>query len=104
MSSARLPGSKASNRRVHELRPVLRVTALELVPPYSLRVRFNNGVAKQVNLRPLLWGPMFVPLLDPAAFARVRLDPDFGVPTWPNGADLAPEALLDLPDERGDAA
>ncbi|HEX6883762.1 MAG TPA: DUF2442 domain-containing protein [Planctomycetota bacterium] len=86
------------------MKPILRLTALEVAGPHSLRVSFNHGVTKQVNLRPLLWGSMFEPLLDPTAFARVRLDPSFGVPSWPNGADLAPEALLALPDERGDAA
>ena len=65
---------------------------------------FNDGVTKQVNLRSLLWGPVFEPLLDPSYFARVRLDPLFGVPTWPNDADLAPEALYSLPDEREHAA
>jgi hypothetical protein len=34
---------------------------------------------------------MVLPLRDPAYFARVFLD--MGVPTWPNGFDLAPNAL-----------
>jgi hypothetical protein len=38
----RLSGFEASDSKEHELKPVLRVTALELVPPYSLRVRFNS--------------------------------------------------------------
>ena len=83
---------------------ILQVVSVEVVGPHSLHLVFNDGVAKQVNLRPLLWGPVFEPLLDPAFFARVELDPLFGVPTWPNEADLAPEALYELPDEREHAA
>ena len=83
---------------------ILHVVSAEVVGPHSLLVTFNDGVTKQVNLRPLLWGPVFEPLLDPAYFARVKLDPVFGVPTWPNEADLAPEALYSLPDEREHAA
>ena len=86
------------------MKKILKVVSAEVVGPHSQRVSFNNGVEKQVNLQPLLWGPVFEPLLDPTVFARMTLEPSFGVPTWPNGADLAPEALLELPDERGDAA
>lgn len=83
---------------------ILHIVSLEVVGTHSLLVTFSDGVTKQVNLRPLLWGPVFEPLLDPRYFARVKLDPLFGVPTWPNDADLAPEALYTLPDEREHAA
>ena len=83
---------------------ILHVVSVEVVGPHSLLVSFNDGVTKQVNLRPLLRGPIFEPLLDPSFFARVSIDPLFGVTVWPNEADLAPEALYDLPDERDDAA
>ena len=86
------------------MKNVLRIVSAQVVGPWSVLVSFSTGVTKQVNLRPLLWGPVFEPLLDPRYFARMTLDPSFGVPTWPNGADLAPEALLALPDEREDVA
>ncbi len=41
-----------------------------------------------------LWSPMFEPLRDPDRFAEVGLDED-GVICWPNGADLAPDALYE---------
>jgi hypothetical protein len=41
----------------------------------------------------------FRPLLDPEVFARVAVDPVCGTVVWPNGADLAPEALYALPGE-----
>lgn len=86
------------------MKEILRVVGAEVVGPHSLLVTFSDGVTKQVNLRPLLWGPVFEPLLDPDTFALMTLDPVFGVPTWPNEADLAPEALRALPDERESAA
>jgi len=42
---------------------------------------------------------MFEPLLDPGFFARVVVDATCGTVVWPNGADLAPEAVHALPDE-----
>ena len=83
---------------------MLHILSAEVCGPYSLLVRFNDGVEKQVNLRPLIWGPAFEPLLDPEYFARVVVDPSFHTVVWPNDVDLAPEALYELPDERGDAA
>jgi hypothetical protein len=65
---------------------------------------FDDGVSKQVNLRRLLRGPVFKPLLDPAEFARVSVDHAAGTIVWPNRADIAPETLYLLPDERGSAA
>jgi hypothetical protein len=35
---------------------------------------------------------MFEPLRDQALFAQVSIDA-YGAPCWPNGADLAPDAL-----------
>ena len=61
-----------------------------------LRLAFNDGRRKLVDLRPLLEGPVFEPLRDEPFFSRVSLDPICGTVVWPNGADLAPEAMLDL--------
>ena len=68
--------------------------------PYSLRSTFNAQSSKTVNVLPLLDGPIFEPLRDPAYFATVVLDPTCGAVVWPNGADFAPEALHDLKAER----
>jgi hypothetical protein len=37
---------------------------------------------------------MFEPLRDPDRFAEVSLD-EFGAPCWPNGADIAPDAIYE---------
>ena len=80
------------------------VVSAEICGPHSLRLVFDDGVQKQVNLRPYLRGPVFKPLLDPTYFARVFVDRQLGTIVWPNEADFAPETLYELPDERGDAA
>lgn len=78
---------------------ILHVTAAQVSGPTHLTVTFNSGVRKRVNLVPLLHGPAFERLLDPEYFAQAELDTELGVVTWPNEEDVAPEALLALPDE-----
>ena len=67
---------------------------LEARPQYRLFVEFADGVSGEIDLSSRLFGPMFEPLKDERVFAQVRLD-EFGAPCWPNGADLAPDALYD---------
>jgi hypothetical protein len=66
---------------------------------HSLDLTFKDGTRKRVNLLPLLDGPIFAPLRDPEYFARVELDSVAGTVVWPNGADIAPETLYNLPSE-----
>jgi hypothetical protein len=78
--------------------PVLRIEAVELVGPYELRLRFNDGATHLVDLEGVLTGPVFLPLRDPEFFSRVSLDPVAGTVVWPNGADFAPDYLRGLPE------
>jgi len=57
-----------------------------------LEVRFNDGLSGAVDLSGRLFGTVFEPLKDPDVFAQVTVD-EFGAVCWPNGADLAPDAL-----------
>lgn len=77
-------------------RMILRVDEAEVCGPHSLRLVFNDGTRKRVNLLSLLDGPVFEPVKDPSYFRCVTLDTVAGTIVWPNGADLAPEALHDL--------
>lgn len=72
---------------------ILHITTAEVVGPTSLYVEFDDGSSGNVDLRPILRGPVFKPLLDPSFFARCYLDPECKTVCWPNGADLAPEAV-----------
>ena len=78
---------------------ILRIVAFKVCGKHRLDVEFNNGVRKRVNVAGLLIGPIFEPLRSTKYFARAMLDAECGTVTWPNGADLAPEALLELRDE-----
>ena len=75
---------------------ILHILAANLAGPTALEVTFNDGNRFVVDLRPLLTGVVFEPLLDPAVFAQFSLDPVCKTIVWPNGADLAPEAIRDL--------
>ena len=74
----------------------LRVTAAAAVGGTRLSLGFSDGRQGTVDLHSLLTGPMLQGLRDPQQFAHVRLDHDLGTLVWPNGADLAPEALYFL--------
>jgi hypothetical protein len=60
---------------------------------YRLFFQFSDGTEGERDFSQMVKskGPMVQPLKDPAYFARVFLD--FGAPTWPNGFDMAPDAL-----------
>ncbi|HEX4133205.1 MAG TPA: DUF2442 domain-containing protein [Bryobacteraceae bacterium] len=61
---------------------------------YRLHLRFEDGVEGVVDLADhLSFRGVFEPLRDPAYFAQVRVDPELGSVTWPNGADLDPDVL-----------
>jgi hypothetical protein len=70
-----------------------KVTSLEKLGGFRLRVRFSDGSTGVHDFAALVNepGPMLEPLRDEAYFARVFLE--FGAPTWPNGLDIAPEWL-----------
>lgn len=61
--------------------------------PYVVRVIFSDGEVRDVDIEPLLSGPVFEPLRDPAMFGRVSVDETSETITWPNGADLDPDVI-----------
>lgn len=75
---------------------ILRLTEADVGGSHLLRLTFNDGTQKTVDVRPLLSGRVFEPLRDPEYFAQGKLDPICGTVVWPNGADVAPEALHEL--------
>jgi hypothetical protein len=74
------------------------VRSVEHLGGYRLRVSFADGTVRVADLEPKLSGPvgpMFEPLRAVEFFATATVDPDIGTVVWPNGADLAPDALHD---------
>jgi hypothetical protein len=71
-----------------------RVTSVRALDGYRLEVTFQDGVSGVAELADRLFGPVFEPLADPKLFAQAVID-EYGVVCWPNGADLAPDALYE---------
>lgn len=63
---------------------------------HTLRLEFNDGTTKDVDLSGELHGEVFEPLKDIGFFRRVAVNPETGTVEWPNGADFAPEFLHEI--------
>lgn len=61
---------------------------------YTLRIVFNDGKVKTVDLGDYLDKPVFRPLHDKEFFRNFRLNP-FTI-EWENGADFSPEFLYSI--------
>jgi len=72
------------------------VTDVSYLEDYKLRVFFEDGTSKVVDLRPYLDGPVFEPLKNPDFFRQVCVNPDIDTIVWPNVADVAPEFLYEI--------
>ena len=70
-----------------------RITAVEPLEGFRLRLTFTDSLVREVDLSDDLWGQMAEPLQDPAYFRQVRVDPELGTVVWPNGYDLDPDVL-----------
>jgi hypothetical protein len=69
-----------------------RIVDVKPIPGYILEVEFSDGLVGSIDITDRLFGEMFEPLREPALFNQVQVD-EFGAINWPNGADLAPDAL-----------
>lgn len=61
---------------------------------YKIHLVFNNGESKIVDLSAELDGKIFEPLKDKSYFQSFTIK--FNTIEWSNGADFAPEFLLEL--------
>ena len=81
-----------------------RVVSVAVLPEARLSVTFVDGTAGEVDMSaflatPRIRGTLFEPLRDPAVFAQAEIV--LGAVHWPNGANLAPDAMYDAIRERG---
>lgn len=79
-----------------------RVVAVEALPGFRLRVRFEDGLEGEAELSALIHSPqagVFSVLADAARFATVRVT--LGAVSWPDGLDLAPDAMHRAISEQG---
>jgi hypothetical protein len=77
---------------------IYRVESFEIVSPYTLRIRFDDGIEQTINFEPVLTGELFGPLRDLNLFNQVRIDSEVKTLVWPNGSDFEPATLHDWPD------
>lgn len=56
-------------------------------------LRFRDGKSGEVDLAPVLRGPVFEPHQDVAYFRQFKIDARWHTLTWPNDTDIAPEYL-----------
>ncbi len=63
---------------------------------YKLKIRFDNGETKVVDLKPHIYGPIFEPLKQIDFFKSFRVDKDIDTVVWPNNADFSPDFLYEI--------
>jgi len=71
-----------------------RVTEVEALPGFQLRVVFADGLTGTVDMSRIVHSPdagVFSVLADPSVFSQASLE--FGAVTWPGELDLAPDAM-----------
>lgn len=71
-----------------------RITSVEPLQGFVLKLSFDDGTEREVDLENELWGPVFEPLrTNPDLFRQVQVDRELGTIVWPNGADMDPDVL-----------
>jgi hypothetical protein len=71
------------------------VRSFEIVAPYTLCVRFEDGTEQTISFKPILAGELYGPLRDSDLFYQVPIDSEAHTLVWPNGADFDPATLHD---------
>ena len=77
--------------------PIHRVTGVQIVGEYTLKVEFADGTWQKIDFQTVLVGEIYGPLMDRPLFDKVRVDPEVHTLVWPNGADFDPATLHDWP-------
>lgn len=77
--------------------PIHRVTGVEVLGGYRLRVAFDDGLRREIDLEEVLEGELYGPLRERSLFEKVAIDPEVQTIVWPNGADFDPATLHDWP-------
>ena len=77
----------------------LHVIEVAYLEGYKLRLKFNDGIVKDVDLKDDLYGEVFEPLRDIETFKKVKVNKDTNTIEWENGADFAPEFLYEIGQE-----
>ena len=72
--------------------PLVRVKSVEPLENFRVRILFQNGVQKEIDLEKFLRGEIFEPIRkNPNVFRSVKVIG--GTIGWDNGADIDPDVL-----------
>jgi hypothetical protein len=67
------------------------VVSAKYIRDFIVEIQFDDGTIKSIDCKPWLKGEVFEPLKETEYFQKFFLEG--GSIAWPNGADIAPEAL-----------
>lgn len=70
-----------------------RIIDVEHLGDFRMRITFNDGLVRELDLEPVLEGGVLATLRDPVAFAGAFVDEVAGTIAWPTGVDLDPDVL-----------
>ena len=70
---------------------VIRIISADYLEDYKIKLKFNDGLEKRIDLEKELYGEIFEPLKNMDYFKNFSLN-HFTI-EWPNGADFSPEFL-----------
>jgi hypothetical protein len=71
-----------------------RVRSVKVLGDRWVRLTFTDDAVREIDLAPLLWGPVFEEIrANDDAFRAVTVDVELGTIVWPNGADIDPDVL-----------
>ncbi len=74
------------------------VIVARYVRGFIVSTRFDDGTEKHIDVSRWFKGPVFEPLKKPKLFKKFFIEA--GTLAWPNGVDIAPEALYAAPDAK----
>jgi len=73
---------------------MVEVRSVTVLEKFRVRLGFDDGEIKEVDLEPLLRGPIFERIRkSPEYFRTVHVDEELGTIVWDNGADIDPDVL-----------
>lgn len=90
--------SYASDRWSNFMKYLPQVIGARYVSGFTVSTRFDDGTEKQIDVSQWFKGPVFEPLKDRKLFKKFFIEA--GTLAWPNGVDIAPEALYAARDSK----
>lgn len=80
--------------------PLYQVRSVGVVESYTLRMQFTHNTEQIIELKPVMAGELYGPLLNLDLFNQVAVDPEVKTVVWLNGADFDPATLHDWPEHK----